>query len=149
MPIPDFLRRRSKFGAVKHVVDGVTYHSKKEAAQAEKLSLRKASGEVISWDRQVRLLFVINEVRIAMYIMDFVVYRADGVVELIEVKGMMLPDWKIKWRLLEAFKDDREWRTRNSLPKSSEFLLVIDGAPNVHRWVNGERAVKRKKKKKV
>jgi hypothetical protein len=45
---------------------------------------------------------------ICNYYVDFKVIMADGSVQFQEVKGMVLPLWQLKWKLLEALVDEIE-----------------------------------------
>lgn len=86
-------------------VDGVTYHSKLEAAYAEELRLRLMGKDIKSWERQVKLDLRVNGVHITNYYIDFVILHLDGSREYVEVKGMELPVWQMKWKILEATFD--------------------------------------------
>lgn len=82
--------------------DGYIYMSKFEANQAAELDLRKKAGEVLKWDRQVKIPLVVNGYLICNYYIDFVAYLADGTTEYIEAKGLAMPAWILKWKLFEA-----------------------------------------------
>lgn len=91
-------------------VDGITYHSKLEAAYAEELNLRVMAKDIKSWERQVKLDLKVNGQHITNYYIDFVVLYNDGHREFVEVKGFETEVWQLKWRILEAtfdeFKED-------------------------------------------
>ena len=139
----------NKFKAKPTEFDGVVYRSQQEARTAKKLVARQASGDIAHWERQRELKFVVNGIQVARYIIDFVPVRADGTIELLETKGMMLPEWKIKWRLLEAFVNDPKWRKLNGFFIDDRIELVLDAGPRVTRWARGERKkpVRKKRKK--
>jgi hypothetical protein len=59
------------------------------------------AGEIIKWERQVKIPLEVNGYLVANYYIDFVVYR-DGETEYVECKGYPTPEWKLKWRLFEA-----------------------------------------------
>ena len=81
--------------------NGSIFDSKFEAQQAIELDMMKKAGEIIDWERQVRIPLEVNGYKVCDYIIDFVVYR-DGETEYLEAKGYPTPVWKLKWRLFEA-----------------------------------------------
>jgi len=104
-------KTRTKFNATKTVFMGQKYHSKGEARYAGELQTLKLAGEILSWDRQVKLDLRVNGKHITNYYMDFAVHLSDGqTVELREYKGMETGEWKIKWLLLEATLPDIQER---------------------------------------
>lgn len=88
---------RHKFGAVQTVSDGIKFSSKKEAAYYDRLKLRKQSGEVIQFLRQVPF-HLPGSVR---YVVDFQEFHADGTVHFVDVKGMETTEFKAKRRMVE------------------------------------------------
>ena len=80
---------------------GSIYDSKFEAQIANDIEMMKLAGEVIKWERQVKIPLEINGYLVCNYYIDFVVYR-DGETEYIEAKGYPTPVWKLKWKLFEA-----------------------------------------------
>ena len=86
--------------------EGITYHSKLEAAYAEELSLRVMAKDIKSWERQVKLDLKVNGQHITNYYIDFIIHHNDGSREFVETKGLELGEWKMKWRILEATFDD-------------------------------------------
>jgi hypothetical protein len=91
---------------VSSIYNGVSYHSKLEAAYAAALDLALKAGEIAKWERQVRLDLKVNGQHITNYFIDFIVFHNDGSREFTEVKGMEMEVWKLKWRILEATFDD-------------------------------------------
>lgn len=96
------MRKQNKFGARKQEHNGRWYHSKKEAAYAAELDLRKKAGDVIEWKPQVKVSLDVNGYHICNYIVDFEVTLSDGKKELVEVKGFETPEWTLKRKLFEA-----------------------------------------------
>lgn len=82
--------------------DGSLYDSKFEASQANELLLRKRSGDILEYTRQVNFPLVVNGYKVGVYIADFVVTHKDGTKEILEPKGYMTDVFKLKWRLVEA-----------------------------------------------
>lgn len=80
---------------------GIKYDSQFEAEYAHKLILRKMAGDIVNWERQVRIPIVLLEEKICTYIMDFIVYHTDGRKEYVEIKGMPTRDWKLKYKLFQ------------------------------------------------
>lgn len=78
--------------------DGIRFDSKKEADYYDELKLRKRAGDVIQFLRQVPF-FLPGGVK---YVCDFLVFLTDGNVEFVDVKGMRLPEYKTKKKMVEA-----------------------------------------------
>lgn len=96
----------NKYRAKRQEFNGVSYHSKKEAGYAHELALRKASGDIRGWERQVKISLDVSGKHITNYIIDFVIEHNDGRREYVEVKGFETPEWRMKWRLFEALYGD-------------------------------------------
>ncbi|ARJ84798.1 hypothetical protein D2E17_01994 [Listeria monocytogenes] len=98
---------RSKYNAKKVVIDDIKFDSKAEAAYYEQLKLLKMSGEVVSFDLQPEFIlqdsFVKNgkKYHAIKYRADFLVRYKDGHEELIDVKGMLTKEFRIKQKLFE------------------------------------------------
>lgn len=99
-------KTKSKYKNKTQNYNGVKYDSIKEAQYAEELDWLIKSGEIKSWDRQVKIDLRVNGIHIANYFCDFRVINKFGGVEYHEVKGMILPLWQMKWKLLEALKEE-------------------------------------------
>jgi hypothetical protein len=57
---------------------------------------------VEGWERQIRFPLMVNNIKICDYVCDFLVRYADGRRELVEVKGMQTPEFKLKLKLFRA-----------------------------------------------
>lgn len=88
---------RHKFNATRTEVKGRSYASKAEARYAASLHARKTAGEILGWLEQVPMHLPGG----VKYVLDFLVFTADGQVVPVEVKGMETPAYKIKRRLIE------------------------------------------------
>lgn len=88
--------KRQKYGAKPTEYNGRRYDSKREAAYARELDMRKAAGEVIGWLPQVPIPLP-GGVR---YVVDFLVFDADGTCRFIDVKGVETPMFKTKIRMV-------------------------------------------------
>ena len=101
-----YYQRRAKYNNKSSVYDGYPYASKLEAGHAQFLDLSKKASDpkkrVIKWERQVPIDFVINGIKITRYVCDFKVWYADDRIVWEEVKGLELPLFIIKRRLMEA-----------------------------------------------
>lgn len=92
------MKLRHKFNAKPTVRNGVRYASKAEARYAAALENRKRAGEV---------LFALEQVPIRLpggtkYVVDFLVFEADGTVRFVDVKGYETETFRIKKREIEA-----------------------------------------------
>lgn len=114
----------NKYRNVHETYNGVTYHSKREAAYARELDLRlRARGKdrIQSWRRQVKISLDVDcegrllaflqgasvpnpgpLMHICNYFVDFELTHTDGSIELVEIKGMETDVYKLKRKLLEA-----------------------------------------------
>lgn len=99
-------RKKSKYSAKGRDYNGRWYDSNKEAKYAEELDWRLKSGDIKEWKSQVKISLDVNGVHIANYYCDFRVVTKDGTIQYHEVKGMVLPLWQMKWKLLQALKDE-------------------------------------------
>lgn len=96
----------NKYHAKSSIYNGVTYHSKLEAAYAEELDWRVKAKDIKSWERQVKIDLRVNGYHITNYYMDFVITHNDDSREWVECKGLEMELWKMKWALFEATFDD-------------------------------------------
>ena len=110
------VKSTNKFKAISTNYDGKFYHSKAEASYAQELDWRVKAGEVMSWERQVKIDLRVNGIHITNYFIDFVVTMKDGTRVYTEYKGAVTPDWQIKWNLLHALI--------NEIEPGAELLLV-------------------------
>lgn len=99
-------KKVNKFGAKKTPYNGAIYDSKAEAAEARKLDLRLATGEIKGWDRQFKVVMYAydKDGNIALtktHKIDFRVHELDGTYTLLETKGKATADWRdrVKWLL--------------------------------------------------
>ncbi|MEK7578742.1 MAG: DUF1064 domain-containing protein [Patescibacteria group bacterium] len=110
--------KRAKYHNHSQTYNGITYHSKLEANYAAELDYRIRAGDVKSWERQVKLDLRINGKHITNYFIDFVVKLKDCSYQFTEIKGMVLGEWLLKFKILEATFDDHK-RTPD------DVLLII------------------------
>lgn len=93
--------KRSKYGNRKTVVDGITFHSKKEAEHYRKLKLLHDNGRITDLRLQVRYhLHGPHGARITTYVADFV-YVLDGDTLVVDVKGHRTSEYKTKRKWMQ------------------------------------------------
>ena len=73
------------------------YASKRESEFADLLRMRAEIGEVRAWLEQVPI-----KIPGSKYVIDFVVFEADGRVRFVEIKGHATETWKVKHRALSV-----------------------------------------------
>lgn len=66
------------------------------------MSARDVKERVESWERQIRIPIIVNDIKVCDHVVDFLVRYADGRKELVEVKGMETDVFKLKLKLLRA-----------------------------------------------
>ncbi len=98
--------KANKYHNIPKEYNGEIYHSTFERDYAAELDFRKKCGDIKEWERQVKLDLRVNGQHICNYYIDFIVTHNDGTREFVEVKGMEMPLWKVKWAILEATFDD-------------------------------------------
>lgn len=89
---------RHKFFAKRCEVDTIKFPSKLEASYYNKLKLMQKSGEIVFFNRQV----IFDLPGGVKHIIDFLVWKADGTAEFIEVKGRDLQAGINKRKMVEA-----------------------------------------------
>ncbi len=89
---------RHKFHAVATECDGLRFDSKAEARYYLYLKARQSTGEVVGFLRQVPF-HLPGGVR---YVVDFLIFNADGSVQFVDVKGHETAEFKTKMRLVKT-----------------------------------------------
>jgi hypothetical protein len=92
---------RNKYRAVKTVVDGIKFDSKKEAARYQQLKLLERAGEIMELTLQPRFDLIVNGVKCGFYKADFQ-YLEVGKYVVEDVKGMKTPVYNLKKKLVKA-----------------------------------------------
>lgn len=111
-------RPRSKYKAVKTVVDGITFDSRKEAKRYIALRELEKAGEIHDLRRQVRYTLIPEQrlpdvvgprggitkgkllERECSYVADFVYTLPDGGTVIEDCKGFRTPEYKLKRKLM-------------------------------------------------
>ena len=92
---------RSKYRAIKTIVDGIKFDSKKEAARYSQLKLMEKSGAIKDLELQPRYDLIINGQKCGFYKADFR-YFESGKEVVEDVKGMKTPMYNLKKKLIRA-----------------------------------------------
>lgn len=95
---------RSKFNNIKTVVDGIKFNSKGESSRYIVLRDRQKIGLIANLTTQVAYPLIVNGVKIARYVADFV-YDQGGVTIVEDYKSTAtakLPVFRLKLKLMKA-----------------------------------------------
>lgn len=97
-------RFKHKYFSVRTEVDGINFHSKKEANYYKVLLQMRDRGDLLFFLRQVPLHLPGG----VKYVVDFVEFWAPkfgeqaGVVKFVDVKGMVTPSFTMKKKMVES-----------------------------------------------
>lgn len=106
-------RRSSKYGAKRTEVDGITFHSAKEAKRWGELRLLEQDGQIRNLNRQVTFeLHGVNGLVVCKYVVDFT-YIEDLEFVAEDTKGFRTADYKIKRKLFVS-EYGKQWEHRES-----------------------------------
>ena len=91
----------SKYGAVKTIIDGIQFDSKREAQRYSELKLLERAGVIQNLRLQVKFELIPKQQgeRACTYIADFV-YEENGQTVVEDAKGMKTKDYIIKRKLM-------------------------------------------------
>lgn len=96
----------SKFGNIPQRVDGIFFHSKKEARRYRELKAIQQAGVISDLETQPKFRLDINGKHICNYFADFRYYDHERNMEVVEdVKGVRTQVYKLKKRLMLAIHD--------------------------------------------
>lgn len=96
------MTKMNKYNATKvHTDDGLTFDSKREYQWWLTYCDMQQRGEITNLQRQVKYTLIPknDKYRELSYIADFVFLDSDGVQHIVDVKGMILPEFKLKQKL--------------------------------------------------
>lgn len=96
-------KKPSKYRAVKTVVDGITFDSKKEARRYQVLKLMERGKEIVSLELQPEFKVYLCEKKMFTYKADFgyiCLHTGDSIIE--DVKGFKTPVYRLKKKIIEA-----------------------------------------------
>jgi hypothetical protein len=93
----------SKYGARKVETDGILFDSIAERNRYQDLKLLQQAGEIKDLELQVKFPLIVNDMKVATYIADFV-YRecSNNQVVVEDVKGFRTPEYRLKKKLMLA-----------------------------------------------
>ena len=94
--------RRSKYGAVRTTVDGITFASKKEAKRYSELKLLERAGEIGTIALQQGYDIIVCGNKICRYVSDFAYRTKDGEQVVEDVKGVRTSTYRLKAKLMQA-----------------------------------------------
>lgn len=98
-------RFSSKYNNKKTVINGIKFASKKEAEYYLKLKLMESSNLISNLSLQYTFKFEYMGKTLFRYIADFVYDDILGKQHIIDVKGFRTPIYRLKKKLVEAFKN--------------------------------------------
>lgn len=93
--------KRSKYGARKTVVDGITFDSMAEATRYGVLKVIQSAGLIRNLRLQVPYEITVNGQKVCRYVADFV-YEENNKEVVEDVKGMKTPVYNLKKKLMKA-----------------------------------------------
>jgi hypothetical protein len=96
-------QKSSKYGNQATYVDGKRFASKREAERYRTLVMLERAGEIRALECQPRYPLVVNGVKVATYVADFVYADAEtGALVVEDAKGVRTREYVIKAKLLRA-----------------------------------------------
>ena len=99
--------RQNKYGSRRTDCGIHSHRSGLEAKVCSELQLRQKAGDLKGFRVEVDIPLIVNGVKVTTYRADFVTEPDDGEKpEIIEAKGMVLPVFALKWKLLQAIHGD-------------------------------------------
>lgn len=107
--------RKHKYGAVRTIIEGIAFDSKKEATKYRELKLLKMAGEIIDIELQPEYILQDSYIRhgkpikAIVYRGDFRVTYKDGRVVVMDTKGFRTKEYLLKKKLLLAKYPDIEF----------------------------------------
>lgn len=91
------MRLKHKFNAVQCKADGIKFASKRERHWYYLLKIQQGAGEVLFFLRQVPFTLPGN----TKYVLDFMVFYANGEIAFLDVKGVLTPQFVLKKKQVE------------------------------------------------
>lgn len=121
----------TKYNAKKTYVDGIKFDSKAEGDYYILLKRQKENGEILNFELQPKFELLPKfekhgeKHRAMSYIADFRVYLNDGTTEIIDVKGFVTTDSKLKHKIY-CHKFDEPLKLVTFVQKRGGWILVSD-----------------------
>lgn len=131
---------RSKYGAKKIVIDGITFDSKDEGRYYLYLKELKAKDKILNFERQPKYELQPSfkkygkTHRAITYAPDFLIYHLDGTEELIDVKGTETQQGNMRRKMFDYKYPDLKltWISR-SLKYSSTGWIEYDELKKIRK----------------
>jgi hypothetical protein len=129
----------SKYGNTKVVIDGHKFDSKAESKYYVQLKWLKQAKQIKDFKLQPRFLLLESykkngkTIRKTEYVADFEITNLNGSLEIVDVKGVETPEFKLKKKLFEHRYD---------------HTLKVVTLDETHGWIELEKLKKLKKKPK-
>lgn len=95
---------RNKYKAIKTIIDGIKFDSKKEGARYMQLKLMEKAGAISELSLQPKFDLMVNGTKCGFYKADFR-YIENGKTVIEDVKGMKTPVYNLKKKLIKAIYD--------------------------------------------
>lgn len=92
-----------KYRNIPTEVDGITFDSRKEANQWQRLLLRQGSGQIHGLQRQVPYPLEVNGVLVCTYVADWTYYEGDTLI-VGDCKGVRTEAYRLKAKLMLALR---------------------------------------------
>lgn len=103
----------TKFGAIKQVIDGITFASTAEANRYSQLKLLERAREIKALAVHPKFPLHVSDVLIGVYTADFIYY--EGGRQIVEdVKGVVTPEASLRMRVFMAIYKNHELRIVDS-----------------------------------
>lgn len=106
----------NKYKSLKTVVDGIVFDSNDEAEFYKYLKELKSKEKILNFELQPKFEIIPKftyqgkKEREATYTLDFAVYKLDGTIEYVDVKGMSTQQGELKFKLLKYLNQDKNFR---------------------------------------
>jgi hypothetical protein len=118
--------KRSRFNNVKVTVNGRKYDSRSEAEYAMTLVRMLELKQIKSIKEQVRYALPNMDGKLKMaYIADFVVIGNSGKEYIIDVKGMLTPEMKVKMAYFQTYHNKKVQLVFTTGPKAFDVSFLI------------------------
>ena len=91
----------NKYKAVRTIVDGIKFPSKREARRYGELKILERYKQIHNLRLQVRYPIIVQGIKICTYVADFV-YSESGQEIVEDSKGMRTPTYRLKAKLMLA-----------------------------------------------
>lgn len=94
----------SKYRAIKTVIDGIKFDSKREAQYYQIFKCQERAGEIRELKLQVPYEFKLNGKKMFTYKADFTYLDKEGKQHIIDVKGIETSVFRLKKKIIEEDK---------------------------------------------